>query len=212
MRRLAVRHWRHLCLSYCNYMQWPSVENIYADEFGLVDPEVCAIAGQIWPAAEKLALLKLGDEQIGFRLMIRAVAYVSRKTTEPHSCIRNLRAYLWQSYSHLVYAELKKMNLHRRLEDERSYEMSPTTQELAEELDRRIFINQLLQRMDRWTRKVFDWLVLGYGYDIMENELGMKANAIRAKFSKRMNRLRQEIDKECHEAEHRVRCTSRLNQ
>jgi hypothetical protein len=142
--------------------------------------------------------------------MIRATAEVSRRAAAPESCIRNLRAYLWQSYNHLVYAELKKENLHRKLEDERISELSSAAREIAEELDRRIFVNQLFQRMDWWTRKVFDLLVLGYGYEMMEGELEMKANAIRAKFSKRMNRLRQEIEKECREAEGKARDSNSL--
>jgi len=186
------------------FMIWPSVVDIYIDEFGVIDPEVYAVAGRLWPAAEKLALARLGDEQAGFRLMIKTISEVSRKASQPGSRINNLTAYLWQSYSHLIYAELKKANLHRRLEDESTSDILAIRCEDAEELDRKIFLNQLLQRMDAWTRKVFDWLVLGYGYEVMEDELHMKANAIRAKFSKRMNRLRRSIENEYREAESRL--------
>lgn len=185
-------------------MLWPHIEDIYTDEFGLIDPEVYTVAGQLWLSAERLALLKLGDEQTGLRLLIKAVAEVSRKVVERRNHINNLRAYLWQSYNHLVYAELKKANLHRKLEDERIRERLLIEQELVEDMERRVFINQLLERMDPWMRRVFDHLVLGYGYEMMEDELGMKANAIRAKFSKRINRFRHEIEKECHEAEARA--------
>jgi hypothetical protein len=184
-------------------MQWPELDQRYVDEFGLVELPVYEAARQIWPAEESFARRALGDEQVGFRLMIRASAIVTRRNGELEGGIGNIPAFLRTTYRQLVLAELKKLNGRRVIESENEAELAPATQD-NERIETAILIEELFRRMDAWTRKVFELRTLGYGFEVMEEELGMRANVIRAKFSREITRLRSEIEAESRAAAERV--------
>jgi len=173
-------------------MSWPPLDAGYTDEFGPVDPEVYRAAGQFWPQAERFARQKLGDAAAGMRLLFKAVAIASRRRSEMANPIKHLTAYIFRIYAHLVLAELKRINGRKALEREHAEELL-TESDSTEDIERKILIEELCRRMDPWTRKVFELQVLGFGFEMMEPALGMKANAIRAKYSKQMKRLRSEI-------------------
>lgn len=174
-------------------MSWPPLDARYIDEFGPVDLEVYGAAGQLWPKAERFARRKIGDGAAGMRLMFKAAAIVSRRRSEMAGNITHLSAYLYKTYTRLILAELKGINGRRALESAHEAELSPVS-DSTEEIERKILIEELCRRMDSWTRKVFELRTLGFGFDMMERELGMKANAIRARFSKQIARIRSEIE------------------
>jgi hypothetical protein len=126
------------------------------------------------------------------RLMFKAAAIVSRRSDEMVGGIDHLSAYLFKTYRRLVLGELKRINNRKTLEWAHAEELS-TASDSTEEIERKILIEQLCRRMDLWTRKVFELRSLGFGFEMMEQELGMKANAIRARFSKQITRIRAEI-------------------
>jgi hypothetical protein len=172
---------------------WPPIDTVYSDECGQVDPEVYSAAGAVWPRAEQLALSVLHDQAAGLGLMVKAVAIVSRRRRAADCCITNLRSYVFQVYKHLVLAELKKQNRRRELETLWEDRIVPLHQNV-DDLDRRILLEELCARMDKWTRNVFELRVLGYNFESIGESLGMGANHVRSEFSKRLARLRETLN------------------
>lgn len=163
------------------------------DEFGKIDPDVYKTAEQIWAPAERLAEEILHDSQKGLELMFKAVANVSRARANRSSPIINLRSYLYQSFKHLILAELEKQNRHLKKNENWFLETAGPGQADEDEINKKILINELRLKMDDWTREVFDLLRLGYGYEELVPQYGNAANAIRSKFSKKTARLAREI-------------------
>lgn len=188
-------------------MHWPELDEHYVDEFGPVDLCVYEAAGQIWHAEEAFARSTLADEQAGFRLMIKASAIVSRRLSELAGGIDNISAFLRFTYRRLVLAELKKLNGRRVTESDHLAQMQPAKRDV-DEIETAILIEELFRRMDQWNRKVFELRTLGYSFEMLEKELGVKANVIRARSSREVSRLRSEIEAESREAAERV---ARLN-
>lgn len=184
-------------------MQWPELEEHYVDEFGPVDLRVYEAAGQVWPAEEIFARRALADEQAGFRLMIKASAIVTRRLGELDGAIDNISAFLRFTYRRLVLAELKKLNGRRAIESDSLGQMPPATRDVGA-IETAILIEELCRRMDPVTRKVFELRTLGYGFEMMEDELGMKANVIRARFSREITRLRSEIEADAQSSAQRA--------
>src|SRR5574338_1168292 len=95
---------------------WPSVDAEYVDEFGSIDPTVDRIARELWPRAEYMARELLHDSAVGYRLLKRAVAVVSRVMADRPNEIAQPAGYIFQTYKRLVLSELEKMNGHRARE------------------------------------------------------------------------------------------------
>jgi DNA-directed RNA polymerase specialized sigma24 family protein len=186
-------------------VNWPPLDAIYDDEFGAFDPAIYAVAGGQWPAARRFAESTLGDAATGLRLMIKATAIVSRRQAELTGGIDNPAAFLMFTFKRLVLGELKKHNRRRALEGERQAELLPRMDETAAALDQKILIEQLYARMDGWMQKAFELRMLDYSYEEMAAELGMKANFIRSKYSKELERLRRQVEEESRRAEQRAR-------
>src|SRR5215475_14706445 len=99
-------------------LSWPSLDEGYTDEFGVICPEVYRAAGELWPQAEGFVHSKLRDRPAGMQLMLKATAAVSRKRREQPDQIRDLKAYLWTTFKRLVSDELEKENRYQPLEPE----------------------------------------------------------------------------------------------
>jgi hypothetical protein len=183
---------------------WPPIVVAYDDEFGPIEPAVYQSARELWPPAEKLALSAFSDSAAGMQLMIKAAANVSRVLENSDQGIENLRAYLWKTYKNLVLAELEKINGRRRLEQEKAAEQGQRISYNAENLDKKILFEQICSRMDEWMRRVTELRALDYTFEMMESELGMKANFIRSKYDKRLKKLKQQIEDETRAAQQRA--------
>ncbi len=176
---------------------FPTIETAYDEEFGKIDPEVYEAAKTLWLHAEHLAVKLLHDSPKGMRLMLKAVAKVSRVRENNPSVINNLNSYLFRAYKNLVLAELEQEN-NRRGKLDRWFREREAVFEDSEEvkINKRILINELRLKMDDWTRDVFDYLRLGYKYDDLVPQYGTAANVIRSKFSKKTAQLMREIQAE----------------
>lgn len=172
---------------------WPLLETSYTDEFGEIDLEVYATAGRLWSQGEKYARSALGDTSTGLRLMLKAAAIVSRKQATPGNLIANLSAYLFQTYKHLVLAELEKENGHRQRETERRAEIESLSISLAEDVDRKILVQQIIGRMDLWMRETFELLTLGHNFEEIAKLRGSNAHVLRTKFNRHLKRLTKQI-------------------
>lgn len=186
-------------------INWPPLDAVYNDEFGIVDAAIYDVAGELWPMAWRFTQAKLGDAASALQLMIKAVTIVSRRQAELQGGIENPAAFLRRTFERLVFSELQKRNRRRELEDKRQMELLPHADDTAQNLDHKILIEQLYSHMDEWMKKAFELRVLEYSFEEMEEEFGMKANLIRSKYSKELKRLRQQIEEESREAEHRAR-------
>ena len=173
------------------HLSWPSLDEGYTDEFGVIRPEVYRAAGELWPQAESFVNLKLHDHSAGWRLMLKAAAAVSRKLQEQPDQIRDLKAYLWITFKRLISDEVEKENRYRPLEPEQqpTIDVSPS----SETLNDQILIEELMARMDSWTRKVFELRVLGYQYDDIGQMLEMRPHHLRSKFNKEIKKLSHKL-------------------
>jgi hypothetical protein len=173
---------------------WPPQQTTYIDEFGRIEPRVYETAGVLWRVrAERFALSTLADAPTGLSLMLKAAAVVSRKYVEPGNLIANLSAYLYQTYKRLVLAELEKENGHRQRERERHTEIESLSVSLAEDVDRKILLQQIIKQMDDWMRGVFELSMLGHTFEEIGKFRNQNAHALRTKFNKKLKRLRKQF-------------------
>jgi len=164
----------------------------YTDEFGVIRPEVYRAAGELWPQAERFVYSKLHDRPAGWRLMLKAAAAVSRKQQEQPDQIRDLKAYLWITFKRLISDEVEKENRYQQLEPEEQ----PTTgvSPSSETLNDQILIQEVIARMDSWTRTVFELRVLGYHFEDIAQMLKLRPNVLRSKFNKNIKKLCHQLD------------------
>ena len=168
-------------------LSWPSLDEGYIDEFGVIYPEVYQAAGELWPQAEGFVNSRLRDCAAGMRMMLKASAAVSRKLREQPDQIRDLKAYLWTTFKHLVHEEAEKENRYQPLEPEQQ----PTniSHGPSEAINDQILIEEVMAQMDSWTRTVFELRVLGYQFEDIAQMYKMRPNLLRSKFHKEIKKL-----------------------
>ncbi|MGH9842058.1 MAG: hypothetical protein ACREEM_25170 [Blastocatellia bacterium] len=172
---------------------WLIIEQTYTDEFGEIDRETLAAAGQIWPQARPLALSILRDEQACHDLLRKACAHVTRKRADNPAAIENLPAYLFQTWRRLMLHESEKENGHRRQEVEMTESLLPVPDSDAGDLDRKILIQQILKRTDEQTRRIFRYLTLGHTFPEIGEMLGQNPDVLRATFHKQIQKLKKQF-------------------
>jgi len=163
---------------------WPPLgDDGYSDEYGRIEPEIYETARRIWPEAERFAVSTLHDGAAGRTLLIRAAANVSRAYARRPGGIDSLKAYLFTAFKHLVLAELKKVRLHQELLAQSRLPAASLINTAAEELDKKILVEQLMQAMDEWTREVFELLVIGYSFEEIGGRLSMLGASVRNRYN-----------------------------
>jgi DNA-directed RNA polymerase specialized sigma24 family protein len=172
-------------------LSWPSLEEGYTDEFGVIYPEVYLAAGELWPQAEGFVNSKLHDCPAGLRLMLKAAAAVSRKLQEQPDQIRDLKAYLWTTFKRLVSDEVEKENRYQPLEPEQQH--TNNSHAPSETLDDQILIEEVMAQMDPWTRTVFELRVIGHQFEEIAQMLKMRPNLLRSKFHKEIQKLSRKL-------------------
>ena len=170
---------------------WPTIEQSYTDEFGEIDPEVFAAAGQIWPQARLRALRTLGDEQAGHDLLRKACAQVTRIRADDPDVIKNLPAYLFKTWNRLLLHERKKENGHQQLEEEMAESPPQRPDSVATALDYEIWIEQILNRADELTRRIFQYRLDGFTFPEIGEKLGLNPDVLRTTFNDRIKKLKK---------------------
>lgn len=167
----------------------------FTDEFGTIDGEVYAAALTLWPRLAGLAAST--DPAATHRLLMKACAQVTRKRAGAPEAIVNLPAYLYRTWQRLVLDELEKENGHRRLEAQLAADVAAThaPAQSTAELEQRILLQQIIKHMDAWTRRVFEYLTLGFSYDEIAAELGGNGHAIRVKYDRQLKALAQRLNR-----------------
>jgi hypothetical protein len=190
---------------------WPPLETTYTDEFGHVELEVYKTAGALWDAyGEQYELSKLADAPTGLRLMLKAAASVSQKYLDPGVQIESLPNYLFKAYKRLVLAELEKRNGRRDRDAERHAEASSLPDTTAADIDRKILIQQIINRMDAWTREIFELLTLRYNFEEVGKMRGESGHRIRTKFAKKLKSLKKHLEAESAPADKKRASSSLL--
>jgi DNA-directed RNA polymerase specialized sigma24 family protein len=172
------------------HLSWPDLDEGYTDEFGVIAPEVYQAAGELWPQARQQALNTLGDEQIGHTLLLKAAAQVTQQWREHPAEIANLKAYLFQTFKRLLWAACKRELRRHAQSGPLQEELPATLSDTAEQIDNYLTIQQVMQKMDTWTREVFELLKLGHTYEEIAAMRGTRAVLVRVKFHKRIKTLR----------------------
>ncbi len=169
----------------------------YEDEFGEIGAEVLREAELIWHYCRSLSIKILGDEHEGQRLLMQAAAKVSLKYKSGETEIKHLRSYLWISFRNLLLAEAKKNERHRELEEKYFETLSSFLQGNArseeDRVCRRILMEEIVSKMDKWTRDVYEYLALGYKYKDLVPKYGPAENSIRMKFSRNLKKIAGDI-------------------
>ncbi len=167
----------------------------FADEFGAIDRSVYEAALVLWPRVEQYSLRTLHDAGAGQNLLMKACALVTRKHSASPNAISNLPAYLYQTWQRLVLEELEKRNLHQQIKENvfaETVDANPVSHSVGE-LDRRILLQQIIARMDDWTRRVFEYQTLGFTYDEIASELGGNGHAIRVRYDRQIKLLTKQL-------------------
>jgi hypothetical protein len=185
-------------------LPWPEIQQGYDDAFGPIDPEVYKAAGAIWPLAQAQIIRVLGDLDVGQQLMLKSVAIASRKFAQDPARMTSLKGYILVIFNHLLSKEVGKEAGHSRIETQLGKTASSPIDRPEDEIERVILIHELIARADEWTRKIFEELILGYTFEELAPRYYLKPNVLRARWSKKMRRLREQIRKEETEAREKI--------
>jgi DNA-directed RNA polymerase specialized sigma24 family protein len=176
---------------------WPPLESGYRDAEGWVDLEVYRTAAALWPFAEQLARNNLHDSMAGQKLMLKAVVNVSSALEVEQKSIRNLKGYLFVTYKRLLLEELNKR---RKQEESDARELRQSAEAerrgKADDLERKILVQELVQRMDGDMRYVFERLILGYTFEEIAAEQNTPSNILRNRYHRMLKRLVKQIEDE----------------
>jgi hypothetical protein len=171
------------------YPDWNTLDRAYVDEFGPIAPDVYASAGDLWPQACGYASRILLDNDLARTrtLLLKAAAQVTRARDEKGAQINELNGYLFVTFKHVVHAELEKDKNRRHFEARVSPDVELRGQ--AENVERRILLNEIVAEMDEWTRKVFYWRTLDFTFDEIGRSLDENPKVVRNRFQRRVSRL-----------------------
>ncbi len=171
--------------AYESWPELPGLEESYADEFGLIHPDVYRAAGELWPRASRFSLAQLGDSATGQRLLFKAAAQVSQHALNNSEPILNLKAYLWRSFERLVFEDRKKTQRQHSADDE----LDGLPNVRSDKIDDRILWDEILQQMNPQTRQLFRLRALDYSYEEISLLLGKRANVLRSQIDKAIKKL-----------------------
>jgi DNA-directed RNA polymerase specialized sigma24 family protein len=174
--------------------RWPLLDEPFDDEFGAIAPDVYAAAAHIWPRAENFASRVLGDGAEGVTLMMRAVADVCRYRARGH-VITHLSGYLYRTFCRLTMAEKERLDHHKRLEEANHDRLPSGLSPDSSKVDETILVDQLRQRMDPWTREVFDLRWLGHTFDEIGEMKGVRPATVRDRLHDNLKKLGGELER-----------------
>lgn len=169
-----------------------TTEASWIDPYGVIAGDVYQVAQQLWPQLERKALQLCGDAQLGQQMLMKACAAVTR--AQEQAPIANLAAYLETTWRRLLLDAIAQEKAHQQRHEE-SPASTPSTDTSAQ-LEQQILVQELVARMDAWTRTVYEYQVLGHTFEEMSHPLGQSAHVIRTKFSKKLKKLQRQLHTE----------------
>jgi RNA polymerase sigma factor (sigma-70 family) len=174
-----------------------------------VDEDLLAAAREAWPHVLAHVRRELGEKESGpnrtalagdvWEKVLRSVAKTRQRSGDHQPPISDLQSYLIGVFHHRFNRLLKTE--HKRQE---TIELVASTIDLeliegaldtewAAELERAITLKQITNRMDGWTKKVWQARQYGYSWKEISRWLGVSEEQARKKFEYSLEKLRQSI-------------------
>ncbi len=170
-----------------------TTEICWTDQYGTIAGDVYEVAQQRWPQWERFAEQTLGDAQLGQQLLMKACANVTRLKAHEPERIAHLAAYLETTWKRLVLAEVEKEQSHQQSHQRIGNQLLASESDAAQQIEQQILLQEIVARMDDWTRTVFEYQVLGYTFAEMSPALGQSGHVIRTKFGKKLKKLTRQL-------------------
>jgi RNA polymerase sigma factor (sigma-70 family) len=174
-----------------------------------IDKELLAAAREAWPHVLAHVRGELFDKELGpertalaadiWDRVLRSVAKTRQRNRGHRPPISDLESYLMGVFHHRFNRLLKKEQ--RRAEtielvssalDLERFEAAMDT-EWAEQLERAIAVRQITDRMDPWTKKVWQGRQYGYSWKEIATWLGITEQQAKMKFQYNLEKIRQSI-------------------
>ena len=168
-------------------ISWPSLDAPYVDEFGCIDKDIHAAAGEIWSWAAAFATATLGDEASGQLALKKVCAKITEKRAAGAIQIVTLKAYIQTAFKHEVLAQLKRYR-------SADVDLSNEPNDYGLDMDQKILVEQILARMDPEDRRITELLILGYSFEEIARKDGMRSNVIRSRHSKVLKRIKSALN------------------
>jgi glycyl-tRNA synthetase beta subunit len=143
--------------------------------------EAVALAADIWEA------------------VLRSVAKAFQRRGEYASSIRDLESYLLTAFHHRFHRSLKTEQKRREIFQSVSGSLNLDLLEAAQstewvsELERKIAVRQITDRMDGWTKKVWQARQYGYSWKEISTWLGITEHQAKMKFQYGLEKTRTKI-------------------
>jgi RNA polymerase sigma factor (sigma-70 family) len=171
--------------------EWPALVDCYEDQYGPIDLEVYEMAREIWPSARVFAQFALKDVDAGSNLMFRAAAKVTARINSEGPPVENLKAYLYQTYKHLVTKQkIQRLSREHPLSDASDSLIIDT----AADLERKILLRELFRQMSEPERELSVYLMFGYTYKEIAEKLGKTEDELRKRFSRLKEKLEEGVN------------------
>ena len=178
--------------------KWPPLTSGYQDVFGEIDLDVYNAAGEIWQQGRAFARANGIDDAVTHTAMIRAVAKVSRRLERPAPNLKTpgaRKAYLFTAFRRCLFDETqKKENINTSTPED--VEGLADDEGLADQIERKILLEEIVRHMDVDTRYVYERLILGYSFEEVAETMGIQANRLRSAYSKRIKKIAAEFANE----------------
>ena len=173
------------------------------------DEELLAAARKAWPHVLAHVRGELFDKALGpertalaadiWDQVLRSVAKTRQRNQDHRPPISDLESYLIGVFHHRFNRFLKKeqkrsetVELVSSALDLERFEAALDT-EWAEQLERAIAVRQVTDRMDGWTRKVWQARQYGYSWKDISVWLGVTEQQAKMKFQYNLEKIRQNI-------------------
>lgn len=174
-----------------------------------VDEELLAAARAAWPHVLAHVRAELLDKELGperralaaeiWERVLRSVAKTRQRNREQRPPIADLESYLVGVFHHRFNRHLKKeqkraqtIELVSSLLDLEKFEAALNT-EWAEQLERAIAVRQITDRMDGWTKKVWQARQYGYSWKEISRWLSITEQQAKMKFQYNLEKIRQNM-------------------
>jgi hypothetical protein len=162
---------------------WPRIVIYATREFERQgsNREAVALAADIWEA------------------VLRSVAKAFLRKGEYASSIEDLESYLLTAFHHRFHrflkAEQERHEIFQSVSEPLNLDLLETTQnaEWVSQLERRIAVRQVTDRMDGWTKKVWQARQYGYSWKEISTWLGITEHQAKMKFQYGVEKTRAKI-------------------
>jgi DNA-directed RNA polymerase specialized sigma24 family protein len=173
------------------------------------DDELILAAREVWPRVLKHAQKELTANGLGsespsmaaqvWERMLRSVSRTRHRNSDPRQPIADLQSYLFLAFVHrfnrAVQQEQKHAERFELVSSSVDLERIQSAQDVGwvEELERAIAIREIADRMDGWTRKVWQARQYGYSWKEISTWLSISEQQAKMKFHYGLEKTRQSI-------------------